>query len=176
VDKKSKILPADFFNRDTLKVARDLLGKFLVRKIGRRVLSDVITEVEAYDGFDDRASHSHRGMTKRNEPMFGEAGIFYVYFTYGMHFMLNIVTGEKDYPAAVLIRGLQHVSGPARLTKKFRIDKKLNGLPVSKKSGLWVEDRGVVVSKKQIKQTPRIGVLYAGPVWAKKPYRFVFES
>src|SRR3989338_2229715 len=99
-----KILPQSFFDRPTLAVARALLGKFLVRRTGKKTLEAMITEVEAYDGPEDRASHASRGITPRTKIMFGEAGRLYVYFTYGMHWMLNVVTGSRGYPAAVLIR------------------------------------------------------------------------
>ena len=107
--------------------------------------------------------------------MFGQAGYWYVYFTYGMHWMLNIVTGPKDYPAAILIRGLKEISGPARITKALNIDKKLNGKPADKKSGLWIENRQpnpAFAGRPRIKKKPRIGVNYAGPVWSKKKLRF----
>ena len=103
--------------------------------------------------------------------MFGPAGYWYIYFTYGMHWMLNIVTGPKDYPAAVLIRGTDLASGPGRLTKKFKINKKLNRKPAEKSSGLWIEKGSN--KKLKIKCTPRIGISFAGPIWAKKKYRFV---
>ena len=102
-----RVLNKKFFERDTITVAKELLGKCLVRRIGKKKLRVIITEVEVYDGFRDKASHASRGKTKRNELMFGDAGHWYVYFTYGMHWMLNIVTRKKDYPAAVLIRGIQ---------------------------------------------------------------------
>lgn len=165
-------LNSNFFKRSAVKVAKSLLGKFLVRRIGQKVLSARITEVEAYDGFQDRASHAFRGLTKRNFPMFGPPGVWYVYFTYGMHWMLNIVTGRRGYPSAVLIRGVEGISGPARLAKFFKIDKKFNNLPANKKTGLWIEERGSKIKKYQIKRGPRIGVAYAGPVWSKKPWRF----
>lgn len=135
----------------------------------------MITEVEAYDGFKDKASHASRGKTKRNQVMFGEAGCFYIYLTYGIHWMLNVVTGPKDYPAAVLIRGTDKVGGPARLTKFLKIDKILNSKKAELKTGLWFEDRGVKISDKQISITPRIGVAYAGSVWSKKKYRFLLK-
>src|SRR3990167_9897625 len=170
-----------FFNRKTLKVAEELLGKYLARKIGRKIIREKITETEAYIGPHDLACHSSRGRTTRNGPMFCEAGTIYVYFTYGMHWMLNIVTEEKDFPAAVLIRGTENVSGPARLTKHFKIDKMLNGQMIGKKSGLWIEEnsptslklRGI---KEKITKTPRIGVSYAGKIWAEKPYRFILKD
>ena len=119
-------------------VAKDLLGKYLVRKIGNKTIRQKITEVEAYVGEKDLACHSSRGKTARNEIMFREAGTIYVYFTYGMHWMLNIVTEEVDCPTAVLIRGTENVTGPARLTKFFKIDKDLNGQKLGKKSGLCI--------------------------------------
>lgn len=181
----SKILKPSFFSRSTLAVAQDLLGKFIVRRYPARSIDTragkrgkeialMITEVEAYDGFNDKASHASRGKTERNQIMFGPPGYWYVYFTYGMHWMLNIVIGPKDYPAAILIRGIDKISGPARITKFLHIDKKLNGKMASKKSGLWFEDRGVMVSRKEIKKAPRIGVAYAKE-WAKKLYRFILE-
>lgn len=170
-----KILTQKFFNRPTLKVAPDLLGKYLVRRIGKKEIAFMITETEAYDGFKDRASHAARGMTERNKIMFGEAGRFYVYFTYGIHWMLNIVSHKKGYPAAVLIRGAGELNGPAKLTKYLKIDKNLNNKKSEKKSGLWVEDRGVRIIKSRIKKTPRIGVDYSGPVWSKKHYRFLIK-
>ncbi|MFQ5661961.1 MAG: DNA-3-methyladenine glycosylase [Candidatus Paceibacteria bacterium] len=163
-----KQLNKAFFEEKALKVAQNLLGKFLVIK-GKAYM---ITEVEAYDGFRDKASHAHKGKTARNEVMFGEAGYWYVYFVYGMYNMLNIVTGKKDYPAAVLIRGVEEVNGPGKLTKILKIDRKFNKKKAEKKTGLWIEDRGVKIKKKEIKRTPRIGVQYAGSC-AKKPYRFV---
>src|SRR3989344_3824994 len=133
------IIKQAFFNRKTLIVAKDLLGKYLVRKVGKKIIRERITEVEAYIGPQDLACHSSRGRTPRCEPMFMEAGTIYIYFTYGMHWMLNIVTEKPDFPSAVLIRGTEQVSGPARLTKRFQIDKTLNGQMLGKKSGLWIE-------------------------------------
>ena len=164
-----------FSSKNTVRVARELLGKFLVRKRGSREIAAMIVEVEAYDGPRDKASHAHRGKTPRNEVMFGSPGHWYVYFTYGMHWMLNIVVGPKDYPAAVLIRGVEDVTGPARITKKLDIDKRLNKKTAAKTTGLWIEDRGVRAREKDVVRTPRIGVSYAG-AWAKKPYRFVLKT
>lgn len=168
-----KILSPKFFNRPTLQVAKDLLGKYLIRKIDDKEIVLPITEVEAYDGFKDKASHASRGKTLRNEVMFGPAGYFYVYFTYGVHWMLNVVTGPKNYPAATLIRGAGEINGPARLTKFLRIDKCFNGKLADRQSGLWFEDRGNVSTHQKIIRTPRIGVSYAGPVWSEKKYRFL---
>ncbi len=140
----------------------------------------MITETEAYVGPHDLACHSSKGRTKRNEAMYGEAGTIYVYFTYGMHWMLNIVTEEKDFPAAVLIRGTENFKGPARLTKALKIDKSLNSRKLGKKSGLWIAAPAEALreggkTKLKILRTPRIGVTYAGE-WAKKPYRFILKE
>src|SRR3989344_1255289 len=170
----NKILSQKFFNRSTLIVAQELLGTFLVRKYKNKKIELIITEVEAYDGFDDKASHASRGKTERNKIMFGEAGKWYIYFTYGMHWMLNIIVGPKNYPAAILIRAAGKISGPARLTKYLKIDKKFNGKPTNKKTKLWIEDRGVKISKSQIAKRERVGVDYAGK-WANKLYRFMIK-
>jgi len=165
-----------FQSKNTPQIAKSLLGKFLVRRYRGKTAVHLITGVEAYDGFQDKASHAHRGKTERNKIMFGPAGHWYIYFTYGMHWMLNIVTGPKDYPAAILIRGIENIKGPARLTKALHIDKKLHRKSASKISGLWMEDRGVKISRNRIKSAPRIGVAYAGPIWSKKKYRFFIKN
>ncbi len=169
------ILPSSFFRRKTLIVARDLIGKTLVRKIDGKIIRQTITETEAYVGPHDLASHSRHGETARNAAMHAAAGTIYVYFTYGMHWMLNIATEEKGYGSAVLIRATSEVSGPARLTKALKIDKKLNGQKLGRKSGLWIESSlKIENSKLKITRTARIGISYAGP-WATKLYRFVLK-
>jgi DNA-3-methyladenine glycosylase len=164
--------PEEFASADTVRLARILLGKTLVVDRGREASRHVITEVEAYDGPDDKASHASRGLTPRNAVMFGPGGVWYVYLVYGIHEMLNLVTGPEGYPAAILIRGLDSVSGPGRLTRSLGLDLRFNGLPAAPDSGLFLEDIGQAVARKSIRRTPRIGVGYAGPVWAAKPYRF----
>lgn len=171
-----KVVKLHFFDRPTLTVARELLGKYLVRRVGSKTIALMITEVEAYDGFKDRASHARSGKTARNAPMYKEAGTIYVYFTYGMHWMLNIVCGKEEYPAAVLIRAAGDIVGPARLTKFLSIDKSLNGLSLGKEAGLWVEDRGVAVRPRDIARTPRIGIDHAGEEWAGKLWRFLLKN
>lgn len=172
---KKQIIKKTFFERNSVIVAEQLLGKFLARRIGKKKIALMITETEAYEGFEDKASHASRGKTARNAPMFGPAGVWYVYFTYGMHWMLNIVCGKKGHPAAVLIRGVGNINGPARLTKFLKVNKKFNDKKAAIKTGLWLEDRGVKIKPAQIKKLPRIGVAYAGPVWAKKRYRLVLK-
>ena len=145
------VLTKDFFIRPVLSVAPSLLGKYLVRRIGAKTIAFKITEVEAYDGPLDKACHASKGLTPRTAPMFESGGIFYVYLCYGMHWMLNIVTGPKNYPAAILIRAAEDdsgevisvINGPAKLTKALRIDKSLNAKPATPASGLWFEDRGI---------------------------------
>jgi DNA-3-methyladenine glycosylase len=172
--------------------AKDLLGKYLVRRVGGKTKAYRIVETEAYLGPEDKASHARHGLTKRNAPMHGPGGHWYVYFTYGMHYMLNIVTGPAGKPSAVLIRAVEppqqdysiilqnyrikngRIDGPGRVTKALKIDKRLNGKPATKASGLWIEDRGEKVNPRKIKKTARIGVAYAGE-WAKKPLRFILE-
>ncbi len=177
-----KVLSPAFFDRSMLTVARELLGKYLVHKIGKKEIALMIMETEAYGGLNDLASHSRSGMTARNAPMFDRAGTIYVYFTYGIHWMLNVVCGKAGHPAAVLIRALSPLqtqvckdvvlNGPAKLTKFLKIDKKLNGTMLGKAAGLWIEDRGVRINPKDIKKTPRIGVNYAG-AYKSKLRRFV---
>ncbi len=172
----NKVLGKEFFDRPTLEVAADLPGKYLLRRTGRGEQASMITEVEAYDGFEDRASHAYKGRTKRNGVMFGPAGIWYVYLIYGMHEMLNIVTGPVDYPAAILLRGVEGVSGPGRLTRFLDIDKeRFNHRPAVPDSGLWIEDRGRVTEPAAIVRTRRIGVDYAGE-WAAAEYRFLLQD
>lgn len=169
------VLPRSFFCRQVFCVAPELLGKYLVRKMQNgEVLKSKIVEVEAYDGEHDLACHASRGKTERTTVMYETGGVWYVYLVYGMYHMLNIVTGERGYPAAVLIRAVEDISGPGRLTKHFAIDRELNGMPSNRTSGLWIEDIGTAVLKRDILRTPRIGVDYAG-AWAKKPYRFVLR-
>lgn len=166
-----RVLKPNFFRRPTLRVARELIGKYLVRRIGSREVAQMITEVEAYTGFRDKASHASRGPTPRNRVMFESGGVWYIYFTYGMHWILNVVTGHKRYPAAVLIRGVERISGPARVTKFFRVGRRCNGKAVGRASSLWIEDRGVVVRPAEVQRSPRVGVDYAGE-WKSKPWRF----
>ena len=173
--KKARVLPSSYFNRPTLELAEGLLGKILCRRIGRRVIKLPLTEVEAYDGFDDKASHAHRGKTDRNAIMFGPGGYWYVYLCYGVHWMLNMVSGPDDYPAAILFRGAGNFEGPGRLTRALKVDSRFNTLRADQDSGLWIEDNGVEVAAEFIERLPRVGVRYAGPRWSRKPYRFVLK-
>ena len=170
------IQPVELQGDDTVTLARWLLGKTLVRTTGRNRSAHIITEVEAYDGEHDLACHASKGRTKRTEVMYKSGGIWYVYLCYGVHEMLNLVTGPADYPAAVLIRGVSGITGPGRLTKRLKIDRRLNGLVARPTSGLHLEDRGLEIPLRQLKSGPRIGVDYAGSAWARKPWRFYFDA
>ncbi len=171
-----RILTKKFFDRPTLQVAEELLGKYLVRQSGEIVRGYMITEVEAYDGFDDKASHAAKGLTERTQVMYGEPGVWYVYLVYGMHEMLNIVTREAGYPAAVLIRAVENISGPGKTTKMLGITRDLNKKKACRKSLLWIEDRAVEIARGRILRSPRIGVAYAGEEWAGKKWRFILAD
>ena len=172
-----KRLKRKFFARPAEEAAPGLLGKYLVRKTpDGSVKEGMIVETEAYTGPQDLASHASGGRrTKRTEIMFGPPGHAYVYFTYGMHWMLNVVTAEAEDPQAVLIRGLDRVSGPARLTKFLEVDGELNGENLVQSRELWIEDRGQAVDPQEIQTTPRIGVDFAGD-WKDKPLRFLLSQ
>ncbi len=134
-----------------------------------------ITETEAYDGFEDKASHAHRGPTPRNEVMFGPPGRSYVYLCYGVHWLLNLTTRPKGIPGAILIRGVAGVSGPGRLTKQLGITGDDNRKTLTRAHGIWVED-SPMAPEEDILATPRIGIDYAGPEWAATPWRFVWDK
>ena len=167
-------LPFDFFNRPADRVARDLLGcRLAIRAADGTATRHLVVETEAYLGAHDLACHGSKGMTARTAVMFGPAGTWYVYLCYGMHWMLNVVTGAEGVPAAVLIRGVAGQSGPGRLTRALGIGREFNGRPATRATGLWFEP-GIPISGRLIERTPRIGVAYAGE-WAAKPLRFVVD-
>lgn len=132
----------------------------------------MILETEAYCGESDLASHARAGRTKRTEVMYGEGGVWYVYLCYGIHEMLNLVVGPRDWPAAILIRGVEGAIGPGRVTRELAIDRQLNRKFSALESGLWLEDRGFKNPRNAVQVTPRVGVDYAGPIWSMKPWRF----
>lgn len=174
--KPDQVLPASFYTRPTIMVARDLLGKSLLNHRKGQIIESIITEVEAYDGPNDLASHAAGGRrTARNEIMYSPGGIWYVYLVYGLHRLLNVSCGEANYPAAVLIRSVEAISGPGRLTKYFKIDRSYNNQKAYQ-SSLRIVDRGCRLAKKDIVASPRIGVDYAGKVWSEKPLRFYWRN
>lgn len=184
-------LPESFYARGVLDVAPDLLGRRLVRLLDGVRLAGYITETEAYNGAQDLACHARFGITKRNSVMFGPPGRAYVYFTYGMHWMLNCVTNPAGDPAAVLIRALlpsegldriaanrhgrpakQWTDGPAKLCQALAIDGSLNEVDLTNPSGgLWIEP-GVPLPPEWIVTGPRIGIDYAGEPWVSMPWRY----
>jgi DNA-3-methyladenine glycosylase len=173
---ESDMLSPKFFSGHADDVALQLLGKAIVRRRGRQLLSYKITETEAYMGPHDLACHAAKGSTKRTQVMFGPPGTFYVYLIYGIHWMLNVVTGEVGYPAAVLIRAVETISGPGRVTRALAVTGALNGRPASQRTGLWFADRGDTPRPSEVIRTARIGVAYAGRIWSAKEYRFVLKE
>jgi len=170
------IKPEIFAAHDARHWAPWLLGKVLVRmRADGKTERRVITETEAYNGEEDLASHASKGQTARTAVMYRPGGVWYVYLCYGIHEMLNLVVGPEGFPAAVLIRGLHGLNGPGRLTKHLGIGRSFNGMPADANTGLFIEDNGPAVPKKWIQSAPRIGVNYAGPVWAAKPWRFTLD-
>jgi DNA-3-methyladenine glycosylase len=162
-------LTREFFERDVLQVAPDMVGKILVRKsIG--IHRHLITEVEAYSGIEDQASHARFGRTTRNSIMFARGGLVYVYLIYGMYWMLNVVTGPENHPQAILIRGLQGINGPGKLTKALGIDRTFYGEDLSTSGRIWIENG---LEKPDFIQTPRFGIAYAGEPWKSKPWRYI---
>lgn len=173
----ARVINKAFFNRSTTEVARELLGKSLCRRLeSGKILRARITETEAYDGHEDKASHAHKGPTTRNVVMFGPPGRTYIYLCYGVHWLLNITTREKGYPAAVLIRGLEGLDGPGKLTKHLHVDSSQNNQLLTRVNGLWIEDDGFVPNSEEIAELPRVGVDYAGPEWAAMPWRFRWKT
>ncbi len=190
----SRILKRDFYVRPVVEVAHALIGKQLVHQINGQPVAGIILETEAYDGEQDLACHAHSGKTKRNAVMYGPAGHAYIYFTYGMHWLLNCVTGCENYPAAVLIRSLHPTTGlesmaqnregieqkswcngPAKLTKALSLDGTLNGCDLCQKnSTLWIAE-GITIPDEFIQAAPRIGIGYAGEPWKSKPWRFTMQ-
>lgn len=184
-------LPRDFYARPTRTVARELLGCRLVRQLNGVRLSGVIIEAEAYIGESDLACHAKAGKTPRTAVMYGLAGFSYVYFTYGMHWMLNVVTEEKDFPAAVLLRAIEPLDGiqvmqrfrggkdlrllgrgPACLTQALGITRAENGLDLCEcDSGLWIE-QGEAIPKRHVAVSPRIGLGKTPEPWLSRPWRY----
>jgi DNA-3-methyladenine glycosylase len=173
--RRPRILPREFYARETVQVAEDILGTLLVRVKGRARMTGRIVEVEAYRGSDDPASHAFRGPTPRNAPMFGEPGHAYIYFTYGNHYCLNITTQESGIPGAVLIRAIEPLegipvmrklrpnvpelaltNGPGKLTKALGINRSLNEVDVTKPGPLFIT--GAEQEHFEIARSARIGI------------------
>jgi DNA-3-methyladenine glycosylase len=190
------VIPRKFYQRDALDVARDLLGCRLVRTYNGHRLSGLIMETEAYQGEDDLGSHASAGKTPRTSVMYGPPGHAYVYFTYGIHWLLNAVTGQEGTPAAVLIRGVRPVEGqevmaenrpynahksgwtdgPAKLTQALAIDGAFNTVDLcSIENNLWIES-GETVPDEVVQKTARIGLNSVSEPWRSIPWRFVVDQ
>ncbi len=185
------ILSREFYERPTLRVARDLLGARLVRVLDGQRLVGVITEAEAYIGQNDLGCHAKAGLTARTRVMFGPPGHAYVYFTYGNHWMLNAVAEAEGYPAAVLIRAIQPAQGieemarrrhgrdtlgPGKLTQALGITGADNGLDLTKRSSkLWIE-AGEPVPERIVTKGPRVGLNNVPEPWKSKPWRFLVRT
>ena len=184
------VLSRSFYTRDTLTVAKELLGKHLVRRVGNGELVGRIVEVEAYGGGDDPASHAYRGVTARSRLMFGEGGFAYVYFTYGKHYCFNVVTGREGVAGAVLVRALEPLSGieimrrnrgmksvrdltngPGKLTEAMGITREQNGVDLTKRGELFL-CRARVVEGFEVVVGRRVGIR----VGVEKPWRFYIKN
>jgi len=181
------ILSRDFYDRSTLQVARELIGARLVRILDGQKLVGLITETEAYIGQKDLACHAKAGRTPRTAVMFEEPGHAYVYFTYGNHWMLNVVTERVGFPAAVLIRAIQPIEGvdvmlerrngrdtlgPGKLTQALGVTKSENGVDLTRTTGgLWIE-AGSKVPNSRVTKGPRVGLNNTPEPWLSKPWRF----
>ena len=163
-------LSPDFFLRDVLDVAPELIGKLLVRQYeDGRIEKYRIIETEAYRGTEDLACHASKGRTPRTEVIFQEGGTVYVYLIYGMYWLLNLVTGNEGNASAVLIRGIEGCSGPGRVGRKLQLDKSFYEENLFNSSRIWVEDAESVT---EIKTSKRIGIGYSGEEWENKLWRF----
>ena len=169
----AKRLDRAFYSRDVLEVAPELLGQHLVKidPDGKKS-SYVITETEAYRGGEDLACHASKGRTPRTEVMFGEGGHIYMYLIYGMHWMMNVVTGQQGVPQAVLFRGLREANGPGRLTRLLDVDKAFYGEDLVQSERIWIEASELVPT---YSTGPRVGIDYAGEPWKNMPWRFLMN-
>jgi DNA-3-methyladenine glycosylase len=201
-DSFQNILSDQFYSRSALDVARDLLGKLLIRRYNGQLLAGVIIEAEAYQGEEDLGCHAKAGLTPRTRIMYGPPGHAYIYFTYGMHWMLNAVTGPEGSPAAVLIRGMEPVfgldimrslrpqpksslpgslhkgwtDGPAKLCQALALDGRLNGVNLCDgQMDVWIADAGMIVPDGEVLRTPRIGMNTVPEPWFSIPWRFVWK-
>ncbi|MEN8158104.1 MAG: DNA-3-methyladenine glycosylase [Bacteroidota bacterium] len=164
-------LDRQFYQRDVLEVAPELLGKHLVviGADGKRSVY-IISETEAYRGGEDLACHASKGQTPRTRVMFGDGGYLYMYLVYGMHWMMNVVTSVEGIPQAVLFRGLREASGPGRLTRLIGVDKDFYGEDLVTSPRIWIEESGI---GPEYTTGPRVGIDYAGEPWIDKPWRYI---
>lgn len=169
-----KRLSPVFYKQDAVTVAEKLLGKVLVRvmETGDEVRYR-ITETEAYLGEDDLACHASKGRTPRTEIMYAEGGCLYVYLIYGMYWMLNVVTGSEGHPQAVLIRGLNDITGSGKVGRELKIDKSFYGEDLLSSARIWIES---APDEPGFDTATRVGIDYAGDVWKNKLWRFIAKD
>lgn len=167
-------IPKTYFQtNDTLELAKDLIGKTLVRQFeDGRILRSRITETEAYIGSEDLACHASKGRTPRTEVMFLEGGKIYVYLIYGRYWLLNFVSGLVDQPHAILIRAVEDCSGPGRLGDLLELNRSFYGEDIETSERLWLEESSI---EGEITSTPRIGIQNSGEIWVNKPWRFLLK-
>lgn len=163
----------EFYVKPATAAAPLLLGKLLCRNTAGGIVKCRITETEIYFGEDDTACHARSGMTRRTWPLYEQGGIAYVYLCYGIHNLFNVVTGEKGFPQAVLIRGIEGYGGPGKLTKHLNIDRSLNAVSLISSNEIWIEDDGFFP---KYKATKRIGIDYAAARDRNRLWRFVSED
>ena len=168
------ILDKSYFTRPATELAIDLLGKVLCVKQGEEVIRARITETECYFGEQDSACHAHKGRTPRTDTLYQQGGITYIYLCYGIHSLLNIVTGAEDHPEAVLIRGVQGASGPGRVTKRLGLTTAQNRIPLCPQFGIWVEDDGSPAPAYEA--LPRVGIDYAAEADRNRPWRYLVKK
>ena len=164
------MLGQEFFDRDTVEVARSLVGKYLVRRYGGVTLAARITETECYFGEEDTACHAHRGKTPRTEVMYAAGGVAYVYLCYGIHALLNVVTGPANHPQAVLIRGVEGANGPGRVTRALSITLADNRKRLCEGEGIWIEADGT--PPPCFECLPRVGIDYAAVEDRERLWRY----
>ena len=162
-------LPYEFYHRPCLEVAPELVGKVLVHR-GQRLR---ISETEAYCGVADTACHAHKGRTKRTEVLYADAGTIYVYLCYGVHWLLNVITGDVDDPQGVLIRACMEAEGPGKLTKKLGITGEQNRKSAVDSEELWIEDDGF---RCEIALDKRVGIGYAAQEDQDRLWRFKMKK
>ena len=169
--KDSSRLDRAFYIRDVLEVAPDLIGKDLViTGTDGSVSKFEIIETEAYRGKEDIACHASKGKTVRTEVMYRDGGRIYMYFIYGMYWMLNVVAGKEDNPQAVLIRAVDGYDGPGKLTRGLNIGRDFYGEDLTVSERIWIENRNRKIS---ITTSPRIGIDYAREPWKSLPWRYI---
>ena len=179
-----KKLTRGFYTQSTLQAAKELLGKYIVRKIGNKKLVGKIIETEVYIGPQDKASHAFGGkVTPRNRAEYFVGGHIYIYLVYGMYWQMNISTSGEGKPECVLIRAMEpeegeisSANGPGKFCRYLNLDKSFYGKDLTKSKRIWLEDRGEKIKPSQILATKRIGIDYAGPYWSRRKWRFLIKE